>query len=757
MAKNFLDDLNPMQREAAAHTEGPLLIFAGAGSGKTRVLTYRIARLIELGIDPFNIIAITFTNKAAREMRERVNRINPKGSYVWVSTFHSTCVRLLRREINMLGYGSGFSIFDAQDSERLVKACVAELGLDEKLYQTRFVANAISGQKNELIGPTEFARASSNDYRMSNVADVYELYQRKLRACNALDFDDIILLTVRLFEEFPEILEKYQERFRYVLVDEYQDTNTAQYRLVNQLSGWGGNLCVVGDDDQSIYGWRGANIRNILRFEEDYPQARTIKLEQNYRSTGTILGAANAVIKNNRNRSEKKLWTENASGSRVKLYKAGDEGDEGAFVAETVKNGVSSGASYGDYAVLYRNNSQSRAIEDRLVLSGVPYRLYGGVRFYERKEVKDILSYLKAIENPSDDLAFVRIINVPRRGIGEASIAKLSEYAADTGQPLYAASRDAEGIPQLKNKARPILDFVRFLDDCAEFAKDGKVSDLLRKILEETDYLENLRDGTDEGENRIQNAQEFLSKAVEFEEGSDGASLGSFLEEVALVADIDNFEEGADAVSLLTLHSAKGLEFDTVFIVGAEENIFPSTRSVNGADPEGLEEERRLCYVGFTRAKRELYVTHALSRVQYGASVRNAVSRFVKEVPLEFVENVRDRQNARPQTRKSGFGGEGGATETYAAVNKNEFAEGFSRKSPAAFSNTYASGAAGRAIGRRGGTYKAGDKVKSPAYGRGLVIAVRDKNGEQDQELSVAFEGAGVKKFIASLANFERE
>ncbi|MCL2378227.1 MAG: UvrD-helicase domain-containing protein [Defluviitaleaceae bacterium] len=647
---NYLSKLNPAQREAVLHTEGPLLVFAGAGSGKTRVLTYRVAHLIEKGVDPYHIIAITFTNKAASEMRERISAITPLGEQVWVSTFHAACTRILRREIDALGYGSGFTIYDAADSERLIKECIKELNLNDKDYPPRKLSEVISTQKNELITPQEFEAQTAGYYRDSNMAEVYTLYQKKLKASNALDFDDIIMQTVNLLTNHENVRNKYQNRFRYVLIDEYQDTNHAQYRLVNLLVGSVHNICVVGDDDQSIYGWRGANIENILNFEKDYPNAKIIKLEENYRSTQRILNAANAVISKNDNRATKNLWTQNNEGPLIKLHTAASDKEEGAFVANVIKTMTMEDATYSDFAVLYRTNAQSRAIEDQLVLQGLPYRLFGGVRFYERMEIKDVLSYLKAINNPADDLAYTRIINVPRRGIGATTITKIQNYAAEMGIPFSQAMADSDKIPGLKNKG--IKDFAGFMAECAEFAKHKPVSALMTKILEETGYYRNLNDGTIEGEGRMENVDELLSKASQFERESEDSTLGRFLEDVALVADIDSYQEDSGAVSLMTLHSAKGLEFNTVFVVGMEENIFPSSRAARGEDPTALEEERRLCYVGFTRARQSLYISHAMKRLRYDGFHNNPPSRFLKDVPVLQLEQVnmfgRSRQRVTP-------------------------------------------------------------------------------------------------------------
>jgi DNA helicase-2/ATP-dependent DNA helicase PcrA len=568
---NYLDKLNPVQRDAAMHMDGPLLIFAGAGSGKTRVLTYRVARLIEQGVDPYHIIAITFTNKAAKEMRERISDITPLGERVWVSTFHAACTRILRREIDTIGYDGGFSIYDTADTLRLLKECIKERNLSDSHYPPRYVAQIISAQKNELISPEKYERLVAGSFREGNVAEIYTLYQKRLRESNALDFDDIIFRTVELLTHNEDIRLKYENRFRYVLVDEYQDTNHAQYELVRLLSGYAQNLCVVGDDDQSIYGWRGADISNILRFEKDYPGAKVVKLEQNYRSSKIILDASNAVISQNEERADKLLWTENERGNPIRIYSARDERDEGYFVSQTIAKGVKNGARFGDFAVLYRTNAQSRAVEDQLVMSGIPYRIFSGVRFYEHMEIKDILAYLKAINNPADEIAHLRIINVPRRGIGMASLDKIKLFAQENGITFSQAISRANEVEGLGKKAAAVTQFAAYLDECAEFVAENSVVALMKKILKDTDYIASIKDGTPEGEEREANVNELLAKAVAFENESDDTSLAKFLEDVALVADIDNYSENADAAALMTLHSAKGLEFNTVFFFFFEE------------------------------------------------------------------------------------------------------------------------------------------------------------------------------------------
>jgi DNA helicase-2/ATP-dependent DNA helicase PcrA len=733
---SYLDKLNPAQREAATHLDGALLIFAGAGSGKTRVLTYRVAHLIERGVDPYHIIAITFTNKAAREMRERISAITPLGEQVWVSTFHAACTRILRRE-----YNNTFSIYDAADSLRLIKNCIKEKNLSDTNYPPRHVQQIISAQKNELRTPEQYEKFTAGDFRGSNIAEIYAIYQRRLEESNALDFDDIIFKTVQLLSQNEELRLKYENRFRYVLVDEYQDTNHAQYELVRLFSGFG-NLCVVGDDDQSIYGWRGADIENILRFEKDYPGAKVVKLEQNYRSTQMILNAANAVISRNQDRADKRLWTENSCGECLRLYTAMNERDEGAFVADVIGNGVKNGAKYGDFAILYRANAQSRGVEDQLVAAGIPYRIFSGTRFYEHMEIKDILAYLKAINNSADDIAHLRIINVPRRGIGTASVERVQEFALEHRLTFSQAIKRAAEIPNLKSKAAAILQFSNFMEALAEFAAENSVLELMQKILHDTDYMKTIADGTPEGEEREANVKELLAKALAFENESDDTSLAKFLEDVALVADIDNYNENADAAALMTLHSAKGLEFDTVFVVGMEEYVFPTARSIDSNSHREMEEERRLCYVGFTRARRILYVTHAASRRRFDHIARNRISRFIDDVPAVCIAAA-GAQSALPISK--------------AYLDKPS--DRTKTKSPAALppalaalSKPSAKPPVLRPISAKAAPpdFKVGDNVRQPKYGAGIVLAI-DHAGA-DYEVTVQFPTAGRKKFMASLA-----
>ena len=743
---NYLSKLNPAQREAVLHTQGPLLVFAGAGSGKTRVLTYRVAHLIEQGIDPYHIIAITFTNKAANEMRERIAAITPLGDQVWVSTFHAACTRILRREIDVLGYGSGFTIYDSQDSERLIKECIKELNLNDKDYPPRKIAEIISSQKNELISPEEYESKSAGYYRESNIAEAYTLYQKKLKASNALDFDDIIVQTVNLLTHHEDIRNKYQNRFRYVLIDEYQDTNHAQYRLVNLLVGEAHNICVVGDDDQSIYGWRGANIENILRFAIDYPNAKVIKLEENYRSTQRILNAANAVISKNDNRAPKSLWTENEEGDFIKIYTAATDKEEGAFVANTIKAMTMEDAVYNDFAVLYRTNAQSRAIEDQLVMQGLPYRLFGGVRFYERMEIKDVLAYLKAINNPADDLAYMRIINVPRRGIGSTTIAKIQGYAVSNGMNFSQALAESDRIPGLKNKS--IKDFANFMAECIEFAKESPVTALLVKILEETGYYRGLNDGTIEGEGRMENVDELLSKASQFERESDDSSLGRFLEDVALVADIDSYQDDSGAVSLMTLHSAKGLEFNTVFIVGMEETIFPSARAAKDESMNAIEEERRLCYVGFTRARKTLYISHAMRRLRYDGFQNNPPSRFLKDVPI--LQSERVNLYGRAQQRVASTGRAISSREPFDMTRRPSGAVAGSGEPVKPKSAIWSPSPKGDHP-----DYGVGDIVIQPIHGIGKVMEM--KASGPDYEVTVyLYNAKRNRRYISKFSNLEK-
>ncbi|MEW5762150.1 MAG: DNA helicase PcrA [Bacillota bacterium] len=634
---DFLADLNPAQRSAVEHGSGPLLVLAGAGSGKTRVLTYRIAYLINHhGVPARHILAITFTNKAAREMRERVEGLLPQAARdLWVATFHATCARILRREIALLGYDPRFAIYDEGDQQTLIRNCLEELNLDERHYPPAAFRNAISWAKNWLVGPEAYAAQATDRYG-ELVARVYRLYQERLRTNNALDFDDLLFLAVRLFQEYPAVLSRWQDRFRHILVDEYQDTNHAQYVLVNLLAARHRNLFVVGDPDQSIYGWRGADITNILNFERDYPEAKVIKLEQNYRSTARILEAANGVIRHNAARKDKKLWTARGEGPPLVLYCGADEHAEARFVAERVRELVRrEGKSYRDFAVLYRTHAQSRVLEEVLLREGIPYTIIGGLRFYERKEIKDVVAYLRVIANPADGLSLVRIINEPRRGIGKVSVQRLFAYARETGLTPVASLAHAEAIPGLTKKVAAAM--VELGTLLAEFAAHpGPVTALVREVYDRTGYWQALvNERTVEAETRMENLLEFLTVTQTFD-ASTGGTLSEFLAELALLTDLDRYDERADAVTLMTLHSAKGLEFPVVFLVGMEESIFPHARALY--EPRELEEERRLCYVGITRAQERLYLTHCAQRMLYGRYGENRPSRFLEEIPPELTE-----------------------------------------------------------------------------------------------------------------------
>ncbi len=730
-----LSTLNEMQRKGVLKTEGPLLLLAGAGSGKTRVLTHRIAYLIEKGVSPWNILAITFTNKAAREMKERVAAITPEGSQVWVSTFHSTCVRILRREIDKIGRSSQFTIYDADDSERLIKDILKENNISEKMYPPKFIISTISSNKDKMIGPDEYFSLVEKDFRMRKVAEIYEIYQKRLEENNALDFDDLIFVTVKLFKERPDILDKYQERFRYIMVDEYQDTNGSQYELVRLLADKYKNICVVGDDDQSIYGWRGADIRNILNFKQDYENAVVYKLEQNYRSTQYILDAANAVIKNNRHDELKSLWTNTENGNKITVYRAVDDRSEAEYICSEIDRETMAGKEYKDFAILYRNNALSRVLEERLIKSGIPYRLFGGTRFYDRREIRDIMSYLKSIYNPRDDIALRRIINVPKRGIGDTTVGRIGEYALDKGISFYDALCRCESIDTISAAAvKKLRLFIDMMEELKEAAEEYPVSHFIEKVIEDTGYRQELElENTDISKGRLENIEELVNKAVEFENGdSENKSLAAFLEEVALVADVDAFTEGDDTVVLMTLHSAKGLEFDTVFIAGFEENIFPSYMSLTSGDPDALEEERRLCYVGITRAKRKLYLTSAVSRLQHGNFVSNEVSRFAKEIPSELVEMKQQGINTYKEERPS--------SPKFKNPSNNHKRPMNTYKMPAPTDYTP--------------DFEVGDKVRHIKFGIGTVTDINPAGA--DYEVSVDFDNVGAKKLMAKLARLKR-
>ena len=734
-----LELLNREQQEAVLHVDGPLLILAGAGSGKTRVLTYRIAHLIdECGVNPWNILAITFTNKAAGEMRERVDKIVGYGSEsIWVSTFHSTCVRILRRYIDRLGYDTNFTIYDTEDQKTVMKSVCQKLQLDSKLYKERMLLNVISHAKDEYISPNEFLLEAKGDFRQEKIAQAYVEYQKELKKNNALDFDDLLVKTVELVQSCPDVLEYYQNRFRYIMVDEYQDTNTVQFKFISTLARQYRNLCVVGDDDQSIYKFRGANIRNILDFEKVFPDAKVVKLEQNYRSTQNILNAANGVIANNRGRKEKVLWTENEQGEPILFQQFQNGYEEAEYVSGEISKKVRKGeAEYQDFAVLYRTNAQSRLFEEKFLYANIPYKIVGGVNFYSRKEIKDILAYLKTIDNGKDDLAVRRIINVPKRGIGNVTLAKVQAYADSRDISFFEALEEAGEIPGLGKAALKIQPFVHLIHEMRLSLADMSMQDLIQAILDKTGYAEDLKnEDTDESEARLENIDEFINKAVTYEEGAEEPNLSGFLEEVALVADIDSVEDGDNRVLLMTLHSAKGLEFPYVYLAGMEDGLFPSYMSIAADDPtEEIEEERRLCYVGITRAMKELTITCARCRMVRGETQYNNVSRFVREIPSELLarKSVMPREPKKPEVPQN--------------TSYQKAKEAFRTKTfdPQQFKVVKADKL----------DYTVGDQVSHVKFGKGTVLEITE--GGRDYEVKVDFERFGVKKMFASFAKLKK-
>lgn len=731
--------LNPQQAEAVINTEGPMLIMAGAGSGKTKVLTCRVANLLQKGVRPYRILAITFTNKAAAEMRERVNNMSgPAAKDVWLFTFHAFCARFLRMEIDKLpGYGGNFAIYDTADSQNLIKQILKEMNLDDKRFQPSGILSRISNAKNALQDAAAFAR-QAGDFYEQKVADIYSRYEQKLQLNNALDFDDLLMLSIKLLQENKEVREKYQDRFDYLLVDEYQDTNHAQYLLTKFLAAKHRNICVVGDADQSIYGWRGADIQNILDFEKDYPDAKVIKLEQNYRSTQIILDAANAVIENNTGRKPKNLWTENKSGADIIYFQAVDERDEARFVIEQLQNlQRTENKKLGDMAILYRTNTQSRIFEEMLIKSGISYNMVGGLKFYERKEIKDIIAYLRVIFNPADSLSLLRIINVPKRGIGDASLAKIQAYAAANNVSLFEAVSNAAAIDGLSSR------FVSKLDDLAgiifelmNLANEAPVEDLIDRVLRDTGYLEELEnERTPQAQSRIDNLHELISVAQEFAASEEENNLENFLAHVALVSDIDDTELGEDAITLMTLHSSKGLEFPVVFLVGMEEGLFPHARTL--MDETEIEEERRLCYVGITRAKEKLFLSSTKMRTIYGNTVTYPPSRFLQEIPARLVKTIK---------RQERFS----ALENFKQVSEKYSAR---PQKPASTFNPHSfmpQKPAAAACGTAGTRFNTGDRVSHSKWGEGMVVSVKDS--PDGQEVKVAFAGAGVRSLLTKYA-----
>lgn len=747
-----LDCLNPQQRRAAETLEGPVLILAGAGSGKTRALTYRIANLIDHGIKPWHILAITFTNKAAKEMRERVSAlVGDEGEEVWVSTFHSMCARILRRDIEKLGYTRSFTIYDDDDQTAVIKEVLKQLNIDDKILPVKEIKSKISDAKDKLLSPDEWFSQSERDFRAQMFHDVYSAYERKLRSSNALDFDDLLVRTLELFADHPPVLESYRNRFSYVHVDEYQDTNFAQYSLVKLLTSESRNLCVVGDDDQSIYGWRGADVHNILDFEKDFPDATVIKLEQNYRSTANILDAANQVIAHNVGRMEKVLWTESEAGEPIKLFNAGDEREEAAWICDRIQQmHLRKQAENGDIAILYRSNSQSRVLEEMLVRAGIPYRIYGGLRFYDRKEVKDIVAYLRCIVNPSDDVSLRRIINNPKRSIGDSTVAELVRYAAEKEMPLYSALAD---IPETLS-ARPrkcVADFGDLMNELVLTLEDMGVSEFVNYVVDRTGLKAQYeRDQSEEGQNRVENINEFLGAVSEYEQAADEPSLSDYLENVALISDLDNASGESKAITLMTIHSAKGLEFPVVFLTGMEEGIFPNGRCMG--DDEKLEEERRLCYVAITRAQKRLHISYAAQRMLYNQVNYNAPSRFIGEIPKRLLDDqlISTRERSFPgamaayqhpapkrmpryQTTSAGIG-HGSSALGIPGVQKG-FTPSAARTLP---------------LASVGNLFQKGDRVMHRKFGEGNVMAIQGTGA--DARITISFVAYGIKEFALSIA-----
>ena len=728
---SIYDKLNEPQREAVYHTDGPLLILAGAGSGKTRVLTHRIAYLIEeRNVNPWNILAITFTNKAAGEMRERVDSLVGFGSEsIWVSTFHSMCVRILRRFIDRLGYDNRFTIYDTDDQKTLMKEVCKKVAIDTKVFKERSLMSAISSAKNELILPDEFELNAGGDFAKLKIAKVYREYEAQLKANNALDFDDLIYKTVELLESFPEELEYYQNRFRYIMVDEYQDTNHAQFRLVQLLSQKHQNLCVVGDDDQSIYRFRGATIENILNFEKQFQNAVAIRLEQNYRSTKTILEAANDVIAHNAGRKEKTLWTDLEDGKKIIWYKAVDETDESRFVAEKIEKEVQNGASYQDFAVLYRMNAQSNNIERMFVKEKIPYHIYGGTRFYDRKEIKDVLAYMTILYNPFDMVRFKRIVNEPKRGIGDATMEMLENITRDLGISPIDVMRDSETYPVLSKKVAHLKKFALMIDELTDAVKTMQLDEFFDLLLQKTGYADYLKNMGEEGKIRLENVQELKSNILKYMKESELPSLENFLEEVSLYADAEQTETAPDTVSMMTIHAAKGLEFKTVFLIGMEENIFPSARSINSLDENDLEEERRLAYVAITRAKKQLCVSTTDRRMLFGMTTSNPRSRFLGEIQGDCMEQVQSKKNIAAGTRK---------VEMVQSISLQQ--QLASRR------NHHPQKTAAKSV-----NYSVGTRVRHKIFGEGTILSVTDM--ANDSMLEIGFDQVGTKKVMANFAS----
>lgn len=751
-----LSMLNPEQRQAAETLEGPVLILAGAGSGKTRALTYRVANLMDHGVPAWSILALTFTNKAAREMKERITQlVGEKAESAWISTFHSTCARILRRDIEKLGYTRSFTIYDDDDQGTVIKEILKRLNIDEKFLPPREVKAKISDAKNKLMGPDEWFAKTERDFRNQTLHDVFVAYEQRLKSANALDFDDLLLKTLELLADHPPVLESYRDRFHYVMVDEYQDTNYAQYMLVKLLTDKSRNLCVVGDDDQSIYGWRGADIRNILDFEKDYPDAKVIKLEQNYRSTANILDAANQVIAHNAGRKEKALWTEAGAGETIKLYCAGDEREEAAWVADRIRKMNRHGEEYGRMAVLYRTNAQSRVLEEMLMRAGIPYKVFGGLRFYDRKEVRDVIAYLRVIANPTDDVSLRRIINVPKRAIGDATIAELVRHAQEQEMPLFSALTDLPS--SLSSRPRKCVgDFFTMMTTLMAMKDAMPLGTFVKQMVDQTGLMEQYqKEDSDEARSRVENIQEFLGAVEEFDRQTENATLEDYLENVALVTELDQAEEEKQYVTLMTLHSAKGLEFPNVFITGMEEGIFPSGRSL--MDEQRMEEERRLCYVGITRAKERLFLSRASQRMLYNQINHNAPSRFLSEIPSRLLEDVWEAKRKQtfkgdpmpqPKSYTSGYGLK--STPSVSQLGQPRLTLGGNMLEIPGVQKGFTPSKARQNVSALQNIFKPGDRVMHRKFGEGNVVAL--KGSGADTRISIEFTAYGVKEFSLSIA-----
>ena len=786
--QELIEGLNNKQKEAVLATEGPCLVIAGAGSGKTKVLTHKIAYLMsEMYVKPWNILAITFTNKAANEMKERVEKlVGDAAKDMWIGTFHSICVRILRKYIDRLGYDHSFLIFDTSDQKTLIKECMKSLKIDDKMFTDRSIMSEISNAKNEMLGPKAYQTKYAGEYRKEIIGKVYEMYQQKLKENNAVDFDDLINHTIKILTENPDALEYYSDKFKYVLVDEYQDTNKAQFTLVTLLASKYGNITVVGDNDQGIYSFRGADITNILNFEKDFPGAKLIKLEQNYRCTGNILKAANAVIKHNENKYEKKLWTENDEGALPTIHKADDEYDEGRFIVQEINHlRREEYMKYSDFTVLYRMNSQSRAIEEILRREGIPYKIVGGLKFYERKEIKDIISYLRLIYNFSDNISLRRIINEPKRGIGKTSIDNIGEISEQTGLSMFDIIKHAEDYGLNRVKANS-MEFIQTIEYLRSKIEELSISDLIKETLDKTGYMKALElENTTEAESRIENLEEFLTVAIEFEEEEAENTLADFLEGITLSSDIDGMEDSEDSVTLMTLHSAKGLEFPVVFLVGLEEGIFPGNKSIG--EPKELEEERRLFYVGITRAKQFLYLTCAKRRTIFGSTSYNAISRFVEEIPSDLLDGYDDVMNNKEESyedspynweygsnysHNSGFassgktktykidgnsngsmggtyGGNSVAAKSFGYGNSNN--SGFQFKTAESFLSSLNSKKTSDTFDIS--KYKEGQRIYHKKFGEGTINKIEEEG--EDYKIDISFDKAGHKRLMAKFANLE--